>query len=383
MVILLATIIAVQIKLGSHFQVHAQPQADSSSLRPGQAPSKASQSSAGSGLPANNGANRDLQGFDFQFPAMGTLVQITAYCEDEDRLQVAIQATQQTVVRLASVLTDYDPASETRQLSEKAAHKEITVSQPLWDVLEAADLWYYRSDGKFDCSLGALTSTWRKYRRAGKLPDNDTIALAKQHCGWDKIRLNHAQKTVLVLDEKLRLDFGAIGKGFIADQAFQVLQQHNIPCCMINISGNMRCGQAPPGRQGWLVAINSIDAAQTASGQPPKPAPDTNAIMKIYIANQAIATSGDLWQYTMIDGVKRSHILDPISGYGVPGPLAVTVVAPTAMDADALATMGCLMDWDKFGKLLEGREGRWALHASRPNTEMEVRTAGLSPPQHP
>jgi FAD:protein FMN transferase len=290
---------------------------------------------------------------------MGTLVHLSVYGSDEKAVEQAIQSAQKKVNDLAAILTDYDPASETRQLSNLAAKSPTKVSDPLWEVLQAADRWNKDSSGALDCSLGSLTLMWRKYRRAGRVPTQDDVWEAKKIAGWQTVKLNGLEKTVSITDERVRIDFGAIGKGYIADQAYQVLVDHGIKHCLVNISGNMRCGLPPPGKAGWRIAISPIEQ----NGKP---------IQNVEIANQAIATSGDLWQFTLVDGVKRSHILDPKTGYGVVGPLAVTVIAPTAIDADSLATTGCILDWASFSKLVESREGTAALRAGRPRGELVV-----------
>lgn len=309
-----------------------------------------------------------LQGYEFEFPSMGTLIEITAYAENEAVFQKALDEIQSLTKTLAATLTDYDPESETRQLTLKAFQKSADVSAPLWEVLLASQHWNKASEGAFDCSVGLLTQTWRKHRRAGRVPKDDVIQDAKSHCGWSKVKLDEASKTIRIEDDQLRLDFGAIGKGYIADRAFQVLEQHGIHRCLINISGNMRCGQAPPNKPGWVIAISPIER----DGEP---------IRKLTLSNVAIATSGDLWQYTLVDGVKRSHILDPQTGYGVVGPLAVTVIAPTATDADALATIGCLLPWDKYSKLIATRPETSALRASRITQQLEVVQTEFFPKQ--
>ena len=86
--------------------------------------------------------------------------------------------------------------------------------------------------------------------------------------------------------------------------------------------------------------------------------PGGEPLRKIVLANRAIATSGDLWQYVMIDGERRSHILDPTTGVGVLGPVAATVIAPSATGADALATAACILDWPEVNKLVETQSER-------------------------
>jgi FAD:protein FMN transferase len=306
--------------------------------------------------------------FDFEFPAMGTLVQITAYGQKQQSLELVCQLAKQRVEELAAILTDYEPDSETRQLSQRAFNQPLRVSDPLWSVLDAADQWYELSAGALDCSIGQLTVMWRKHRRAGRLPTDQDVQKALSHTGWRNVKLDRQQRTITHNHEQLRFDFGAIGKGYIADEAFKVIQANDVRSCLVNIAGNMRCGDPPPGKPGWRIAISSPAGDNTRSESHSQ----TALIGTILICNQAIATSGDLHQYTVIDGVKRSHILDPLTGYGIAGPLAVTVVAPNAMDADALATIGCIMDWPSYCKLIASRQAVCALKASLLEQQLKI-----------
>ncbi len=131
------------------------------------------------------------------------------------------------------------------------------------------------------------------------------------------------------------------GPGFMyAVGAFEVLCAADLPCSLINISGNMRAGAAPPERIGWRIEIAPLEP-----GRPP--------LRQVQIVNQSIATSGDLWQFALIDGVRHSHILDPQTGMGVVGPRCATVIAPTATDADALATTACIVGFEAAAEIAQ------------------------------
>ncbi|MEO8268300.1 MAG: FAD:protein FMN transferase, partial [Aureliella sp.] len=215
----------------------------------------------------------------------------------------AFERVEIRVRELEAILTDYDPASETRQLSHLASLRPTLVSNPLWEMLDACDRWHELSHGAFDASLGELTQLWRKYRRSSRLPTPDQISAARALTGWQHIQLNRVEHSVQFDSPELRLDFGAIGKGYIVDQAFEILCMAGLPCSLINISGNMRAGVAPPERAGWRIEIAPLEP-----GSPP--------LRQVQIANQSIATSGDLWQFILIEEVRRSHILDPQTGMG-------------------------------------------------------------------
>ena len=176
-----------------------------------------------------------------------------------------------------------------------------------------------------------LTKLWRRYRRKQQLPPPESIQQALVSTGWQHVQLDRSTRTVYLDNENIQFDFGAIGKGFIVDDVFQLLASHGLACCMVNISGNMRVGTAPAGRTGWRIEI--------APAEPGGP-----ALRRIELQHQAIATSGDLWQYIEVDGKRYSHILDPQTGMGVPGPVTATAIASKATDADAMATAACILN---------------------------------------
>jgi FAD:protein FMN transferase len=294
------------------------------------------------------GSLADAQGFEFTFPSMGTLIHLVAYSDDAARVESAFLAAQKKVADLEAILTDYEASSEARQLPSLAARQATAVSDTLWEVIDAADHWHHRSQGALDCSLGALTQLWRKHRRVDRIPEMSLVHQALQDVGWHNVQLDRSARTVTMRHNRIRLDFGSIGKGYVIDQVFELLCRCGLDSSLVNISGDIRCGNPPPGRDGWRVAVAALSR-------------DNEPIYKLLLKNVAVATSGDLWQYQIIDGQKRSHILDPSTGMGILGPTAVTVVAPLAIDADALATAGCVMDWQPFQELIELQSDTHAL----------------------
>ena len=125
----------------------------------------------------------------------------------------------------------------------------------------------------------------------------------------------------------MRLDLGGIGKGFAADEMLGVLADHGIHVAFIAIGGDVRLGAPPPGRNNWRVGIRTLGPELTQF---------------INVSRCAVSTSGDLYQSFEIDGVRYSHIIDPQTGLGLTRRIAATVVAPTAVQSDPLATFCCI-----------------------------------------
>jgi len=130
----------------------------------------------------------------------------------------------------------------------------------------------------------------------------------------------------------MRLDLGGIGMGYAADRALEVIRDHGLTAAMIDASGDIVVSGRPPGRPGWRIGIAAVDGgAPAAEGE------------WLILENAAVTTSGDAFQAVEIDGTRYSHIVDPRTGLGVPGPAAVTVIAADCTTADAVATAASVL----------------------------------------
>jgi len=260
---------------------------------------------------------------------MGAPWKIKVFAVDQPTGETAVDAALDEVERLDKVLSDYDPASELSRLSALAPMQEpVKVSDDLWAVLEAAELFREKSDGAFDIAVGPLTTLWRQARRTGKLPREDKLVAAMAAVGGDGIELDHEDRRVRLTKPGMRLDAGGIGMGYAADRAMDVLKRHRITSAMIDASGDILVSGAPPGADGWRILVAPMRGGEGET---------------ITLTGAAITTSGDAFQAVEIDGVRYSHVVDPRTGLGVRGPSAVTVIAPDATAADALATAASVL----------------------------------------
>ncbi len=279
------------------------------------------------------------QAIEVDIPSMGTILSVKFYSTDPLAATKAIDECRRLAGEVERILTDYDPDSETSQLTNSALEKFQKTSPTLWSVLKASDDWNRLSNGAFDASLGRLTRLWRTQRRTKRPTPIESLNNALKDSGWQHVLLNDADQSVQI-KRPLQFDFGAIGKGFLVDRIYEHLVQTGLPRCLVNMSGNMRCGQPPPQRDGWRIEIAPLE-----KGQPP--------LRRLLLKDRAIATSGDLWQFYTIDGKRFSHILDPRTGVGIPGPIAATILSKTAADADACATAVCVLGPGEGGQLVE------------------------------
>ena len=185
---------------------------------------------------------------------------------------------------------------------------------------------------------------WRLARRTQQLPEAKEFAAARAKVGYQKVKLDAAKKTVQLTTPGMQLDLGGIAKGYAADEALKLLRdKFGIKQALVAASGDITCGDPPPGEKGWKV-----DIAPIATGQKPRP---------LTLANAAVSTSGDLEQFVQIGGVRYSHVLDPHTGLGLTGRRSVTVIAPAGVTADSMTKAVSVLPPEQALKLIEDTPG--------------------------
>ena len=155
------------------------------------------------------------------------------------------------------------------------------------------------------------------------------------------LKLDAEAETAQVLLPGLQFDFGGIAKGYIAEEAYKVLESKGCPRSLVSMAGDIFAGDPPPNAAGWKVGIAPLER------------PDGEPSRYLSLKRQAVSTSGDAFQFVEIDGVRYSHIVDPKTGLGLTQRSSVTVVAPHGWMADGYATAVCLIGSEQGIKLLD------------------------------
>ncbi|MDA7882193.1 FAD:protein FMN transferase [Akkermansiaceae bacterium] len=257
----------------------------------------------------------------FSQPHLGTLVQIAFYSGDKERSQQLADQCFERIKKLNTTFSDYLPGSELSQLCAKPANVAYQVSDDLFTVIAQAQEISTATGGAFDITVGRATRKWRESARQNKLFQKDDV-IDEARVSYKDVVLNSKSKTVL-LRKSLKIDLGGIAKGYIADQLMVILKEAGIEQAAVVIGGEMVFTQAPPGKEGWTVGVES---------------PSRKVLGVLKLSNTALSTSGDSYQFFEQDGVHHSHLIDPANQQPKTNRLNVTTLAPTAMLADAWAT---------------------------------------------
>lgn len=295
-------------------------------------------------------ADEALERYEFAQIHMGVPFTIRFYAPDEASATKAARAAFRRIKQLNDLLSDYDPDSELMRLSRTSGSgRAVKVSDELLLLLSRSkDLWE-KSDGAFDVTVGPVVRLWRKARRSKRLPDPDQLAEARRAVGSQHMRIDRERGTVELLQPGMRLDLGGIAQGYAADEALRVLKEHGITRALIDASGDIVVGDAPPGRKGWRIAVAPLDQAGEGTSR------------NLLLSNAAVTTSGDAYQRIEIDGARYSHIIDPQTGLGLTTPSSVTVIAPDGLTADSLASAVSVLGPERGLELIERTAGTAAL----------------------
>ena len=278
-----------------------------------------------------------------------------------DTQQMSASHTQSMIddllIDINQLMSTYIPDSELSLLNQAPAGIAFPVSAATQYVLQEALRLNALSNEKLDVTVGPLVNTWGfgPDQRATQIPTAEQLAQMTPYIGIDKFML--ANNQVIKAHAKVYIDLSTIAKGYAVDQIAEQMKNNGIDNFLVEIGGEMRASGTKPDNVSWYIAIE-------------KPLTGARAIQRIVsIGDNAIASSGDYRNYFEDNGVRYSHLIDPTTGFPIQHNLvAVSVVTPTAIEADGLATALMIMGLEE-GKALAEREGIAALFVTKEGEE--------------
>lgn len=301
-----------------------------------------------------------LTRFEYSRVEMAVPVKMVLYAADEATAAAAADAAFARIRQLNGILSDYDPESELRRLCDSGGEgKAVGVGEELWYVLTRAQDLSERSGGAFDVTVGPVVRLWRRARRRHEMPSAERLEAARELVGYGLVRLDPKQLAVELAKPGMRLDLGGIAKGYAADEALAVLRERGVGRALIDAGGDIRLGDPPPDKRGWLIGMAPLER-------------DARPSRYLWLSKVAIATSGDTWQYVEIGGRRYSHLVDPRTGLGLTDHSSVTVIAPDCITADSLASAASVLGPKRGLKLIDDTPDAAALIVRAPKDTVEV-----------
>lgn len=275
---------------------------------------------------------------------MGSRFEITIVAKDADLGKQYIEIATAEISRIERLISSWDPNSQTSEINRQAGKKAVKVDSELFQLIERSIGISKLTDGAFDISYASMDKVWNFDGSMKKLPSEEQIAASVAKVGYQNILLDKKKNTVFLKQEGMKIGFGAIGKGYAADKAKALLISKGVSSGIINASGDMNTWGEQPNGTSWKVAITN-------------PMDKNKVFALLPIKNGAVVTSGNYEKRVSLNGKQYSHIIDPRTGYPSEGIVSVTVFAPKAELADALATsvfvMGKTAGMDRINQLPE------------------------------
>ncbi|ADL12092.1 FAD:protein FMN transferase [Acetohalobium arabaticum] len=267
---------------------------------------------------------------------MDTMVSLTVTGnEAKEAGQAAVKAMRQT----ADEATRYNENSIISRINNGAGNKPVEVTDDLLVMIKTAKEYGRLTDGKFDITVAPVIDLWNFKAEDPAVPSDNKIERRLDLVNYKEININEDKRTVMLAEPGMKLDLGGVAKGYIVDQAAEVLKKFDIESALINAGGNIRTIGTKPNGDKWRIGIrNPRDTSKDS---------EDNYSNIIGIKETNVVTSGDYERYFMEEGRRYHHILDPNTGYPARGLASVTIVADSSFKADILSTALFILGFDE------------------------------------
>jgi thiamine biosynthesis lipoprotein len=264
--------------------------------------------------------------FSYSEMKMGSAFNLIIVSADSNKANHLARKSYELVDSLNHIFSNYDSSSELSKINASAGLLPYKMSTAMLDLVQKSQYAYIQSKGAYDISIGPLSSLWRNARKAKLFPEASTVLATKKLVGLNQVKINKRLGTIFLPNANMQLDFGGIAKGYIAQWVINFLKANGIQQALVDAGGDIVMSGPPLNQQGWLIGVNLPETTDQLLNK------------KLQLSNCSVATSGDVFQFIEYKGVKYSHIINPLTGYGVTNLRNVTIVAKTGATADWLAT---------------------------------------------
>lgn len=290
-------------------------------------------------LPSCGKAEPQLNKYSaYSFDYFDTATTIVGYAESQEAFDAVANEVLEMLGEYHRLYDIYTPSVVSANLYTinevmDGAHATVTVDRKIIDLLLYAREMHDKTGGMTNIAMGSVLKWWHDYRTVGMdnpanaaIPTMDVLREAAQHTDITKMVIDEENSTVTLTDPAMRLDVGAIAKGYATEQVARWMESQGISGWMLNVGGNVRAVGAKPDGTPWTAGLENPD----------QDAEDYLAYLSL--TNEALVTSGSYQRYYVVDGKAYHHIIHPDTLMPAEGYLSVSIICPDSGMADALST---------------------------------------------
>lgn len=256
--------------------------------------------------------------------------------------------------KLFNIYYEYSGINNLCTINRKAYKEPVEVERELIDFLLYAKELYTLTNGEMNIAFGAVTRLWHDERELaedgiGKLPDHDKLVRASEFTDINSIIIDEQASTVFFANDAVRIDVGAVGKGYATEKAAQHLESKGVSGYVLDIGRNIRCVGARPSGKGWKIGVANPDKSASSY------------LETLVIDSVSCVTSGNYERYYTVDGKRYHHIIDKDTLMPSEYFTLVNVICKDSGLADALSTALFCMPIEDGKKVAEalGAEVLW------------------------
>lgn len=307
-------------------------------------------------LTACSGGTQKKERFTFSFlDLFDTASTIIAYDDSQESFDKHYEQFYNELKRydnLFDIYHKYEGMNNLYVVNHEAGKAPVEVEQEIIDMLLYGKKIYELSGGKTNICFGSVLALWHNERelaqdQAGKLPNMDELVEANKHTNIDDLVIDEENKTVFFKDDKMKLDVGAIAKGYAVQRVTDYAKANLWEDAAISIGGNVSTYgyKNADGETKWRIGIEN---------------PDTTAneyLLLVDITDLTVVTSGDYQRYFTVDGKKYCHIINPETLMPSEYFSSVSIMCNDSALGDALSTTLFNMPLDEGKALVESIDG--------------------------
>lgn len=275
---------------------------------------------------------------------MGCKFVLTAIHENPQIAWDALRAGVKEIERIEKLISSWRANSETAKINRMAGICPVTVEEELFLLIKRCQNVSRITKGAFDISGTLSRYYWTFNNQESEMLPTAKIEELTELMNYHNIILNEEEQSVFLRKKRMKIGFGAIGKGYAALRAKLVMEKMGIKNGLVNASGDLMCWGKPMEKELWEIKI-------------PDPENQAFVLATLKIPNGSVVTSGGYEKYALIKGKLYSHIIDPRTGYPVEGVKSVSIVCPNPELGDALATTVSVLGAEKGLALINRMKG--------------------------
>lgn len=297
----------------------------------------------------NNENTTSIKDTQFKF---NTVMTITLYGYNDQAIFTDVWALFDKMENSYSAnLEDSDVSKFNNTLSTEP----IQMPSDIVEMVALAKTYSEKSDGAFDLTVEPIVKMWGISTETPRVPSKVEIEAALPHVNYKNLVADEKNSTLQKLDPNVRLDLGAIAKGYAADQCVAFLKEKGIESAILNLGGNIYALGDKAKNTPWNVGIQS-----------PIPGETGELMGTVKATEKSIVTSGSYERYFEQDGVTYHHILNPSTGYPVDNDLiSVTIISDRSVIGDILSTTTFSLGLDEGRQLIDTLENTAAIFITK------------------